>query len=79
MEAMNQLPQEIEIHRDRTWHRESELRIEDAYAAEHFINALGFCSSFSDSRRAGPSLISPFAGAGTLIYQGTFKRTQRVI
>jgi hypothetical protein len=55
MEAMNQLPREIEIHRDRTWHRESELRIENAYAVERFIYVLGFCSSLTDSRRAGPS------------------------
>lgn len=55
-------PEEIESFRDRTWHREPEGRIEDAYSAERFIDAVGFCSALTDSRRPGPSLYIAVCG-----------------
>ncbi len=51
-----QLPETIESYRDRSWCREPELRIEDALAAERFIERVGFCAALTDSRRPGPSL-----------------------
>ncbi len=50
------LPELIEIYRDRVWHREAENRIEDAPTAERFIERVGFCSAMTDCRRPGPSL-----------------------
>jgi hypothetical protein len=50
------LPEEIEVHRDRMWRRDPEYRIEDVYAAERFIEDVGFCEALTDSRRPGPSL-----------------------
>lgn len=56
------LPELIEVHRDRLWHRESENRIEDALSAERFIERVGFCSALTDCRRAGPSLYIAVCG-----------------
>lgn len=56
------ISEEIEIHRDRNWRREPELRIEDALAVESFINQVGFCSMLTDSRRPGPSLYIAVCG-----------------
>ena len=56
------LPEEIEAYRDRYWCREPELRVEDALAAERFIERVGFCSALTDSRRTGPSLYIAVCG-----------------
>ena len=56
------LPEEIEVHRDRSWRREPELCIEEALAAERFIDAVGFCAAMTDSRRPGPSLYIAVCG-----------------
>jgi hypothetical protein len=57
-----QLPEEIEIYRDRMWCREVELRIEDVLAAERFIAQVGFCAALADIRRPGPSLYIAVCG-----------------
>lgn len=56
------LPEDIENYRDRLWCREPDLRIEDATAAERFIESVGFCSAMTDSRRPGPSLYVAVCG-----------------
>ena len=56
------LPNEIEAYRDRWWRREPEFRIEEALEAERFIDAVGFCSALTDSRRPGPSLYIAVCG-----------------
>src|SRR5215213_3167567 len=56
------LPEEIEIHRDRMWRRDPENRVEDVYAAERFIEEVGFCEALTDSRRPGPSLYVAVCG-----------------
>ena len=56
------LPEEIEVHRDRMWRRDPENRVEDAYAAERFIEEVGFCEALTDSRRPGPSLYVAVCG-----------------
>ena len=56
------LPEEIEVHRDRTWRRDPENRVEDVYAAERFIEEVGFCEALTDSRRPGPSLYVAVCG-----------------
>jgi hypothetical protein len=60
--TQNQLPEDIESYRDRCWRREPELRIEEASSAERFIDAVGFCSAMTDSRRPGPSLYIAVCG-----------------
>jgi hypothetical protein len=56
------LPEEIEVHRDRMWRRDPENRVEDVYAAERFIEEVGFCEALTDSRRPGPSLYVAVCG-----------------
>lgn len=56
------LPEEIEVHRDRMWRRDPESRVEDVYAAERFIEEVGFCEALTDSRRPGPSLYVAVCG-----------------
>ncbi|HEV8430648.1 MAG TPA: hypothetical protein VGQ41_22290 [Pyrinomonadaceae bacterium] len=55
-------PEEIEVHRDRMWRRDPENRVEDAFAAERFIEEVGFCEALTDSRRPGPSLYVAVCG-----------------
>jgi hypothetical protein len=56
------LPEEIEVYRDRMWRRDPECRVEDAHAAERFIEDVGFCEALTDSRRPGPSLYVAVCG-----------------
>ena len=56
------IPEEIEVHRDRMWRREAENRVEDVYAAERFVEEVGFCEALTDSRRPGPSLYVAVCG-----------------
>ena len=56
------LPEEIEVYRDRVWRRDPENRVEDVYAAERFIEDVGFCEALTDSRRPGPSLYIAVCG-----------------
>src|ERR1041384_4224458 len=60
--ALPELPEEIEVHRDRMWRRDPENRVEDVYAAERFIEEVGFCEALTDSRRPGPSLYVAVCG-----------------
>src|SRR6185295_10245398 len=56
------LPEEIELHRDRMWRRDEELRVEGAPDAERFIEDVGFANTLTDARRAGPSLYIAVCG-----------------
>ena len=56
------LPEHIEVHRDRTWRREEEIRVESALDAERFIDEVGFANTLTDARRAGPSLYIAVCG-----------------
>jgi hypothetical protein len=59
---INQLPEEVEVYRDRSWRREPEFQIDDVLTAERFIESVGFCSAMTDSRRPGPSLYIAVCG-----------------
>ena len=48
------LPEQIELHRDRMWRRDEDLRVESAVDAERFIEDVGSANTL-DARRAGPS------------------------
>ena len=50
------LPDQIEVHRDRMWRRDEDLRVESALDAGRFIQDVGFANTLTDTRRAGPSL-----------------------
>ena len=56
------LPEEIELHRDRMWRRDEELRVESALDAERFIEDVGFANTLTDARRSGPSLYIAVCG-----------------
>jgi hypothetical protein len=56
------LPEQIELHRDRVWRRDEDLRIESAFDAERFIEDVGFANTLTDARRAGPSLYIAVCG-----------------
>jgi hypothetical protein len=56
------LPEQIELHRDRMWRRDEELRVESAVGAERFIEDVGFANTLTDARRAGPSLYIAVCG-----------------
>jgi hypothetical protein len=56
------LPEQIELHRDRMWRRDEDLRIESAVDAEGFIADVGFANTLTDTRRAGPSLYIAVCG-----------------
>jgi hypothetical protein len=62
MRHLGNLPEEIEVYRDRMWRREEELRVEDRRTAEVFIDEVGFCAALSDVRRPGPSLYIAVCG-----------------
>src|SRR3990170_4570700 len=56
------LAEHVEAYRDRMWRREPELRVENAFMAEQFINDVGFCGALTDVRRPGPSLYIAVCG-----------------
>ena len=56
------LPSEIEDRRDHWWRREGTRQIESVYAAERFIEEVGFAFCMTDSRRPGPSLYVAVCG-----------------
>jgi len=56
------LPEQIELHRDRLWRRDEDLRVESAIDAERFIEDVGFANTLTDARRAGPSLYIAVCG-----------------
>src|ERR1043166_3356870 len=56
------IPEHIELHRDRMWRRDEEVRIERAIDAERFIEDAGFANTLTDARRAGPSLYIAVCG-----------------
>jgi hypothetical protein len=57
-----EIPEEIEEHRDRYWRRETTRQIETAIEAERFIEQAGFAACLTDSRRPGPSLYVAVCG-----------------
>jgi hypothetical protein len=57
-----ELPEEIEVYRDRLWRREPENRVDDVFDAERLIEQVGFCETLKDSRRPGPSLYIAVCG-----------------
>jgi len=62
LRTLQQLPAEIEEHRDRHWRREETLCVQTVAHAERFIEEVGFSACLTDSRRPGPSLYIAVCG-----------------
>jgi hypothetical protein len=56
------IPEDFEEHRDYQWCREATRQVETAFAAERFIEQVGFSACMTDSRRPGPSLYVAVCG-----------------
>ena len=56
------LPEAVELHRDRVWRRDEENRVETAREAEAMIERAGFAHLFGDERSAGASLYAAVCG-----------------
>jgi hypothetical protein len=50
------LPEDIELHRDRLYRRDPEIRVESVGDAERFVEDVGFAWALTDIRTPGPSL-----------------------
>lgn len=57
-----ELSEKVEEYRDQMWRRAPDLRIENAFMAEQFIDSVGFCAALTDVRRPGPSLYIAVCG-----------------
>ena len=57
-----QLSESTDEHRDHWWRREATRQIESVYAAERFIEEVGFAACMTDARRPGPSLYVAVCG-----------------
>src|SRR3954463_16669553 len=60
--ARVQIPEDIEEFRDQQWCREGARQIDSAFAAERFIERVGFAACMTDVRRPGPSLYVAVCG-----------------
>lgn len=56
------IPSDIEEFRDQHWCREGDRAVDDAAAAERFVEHVGFSACLTDSRRPGPSLYMAVCG-----------------
>jgi hypothetical protein len=59
---MKNLPEEIELYRDRKWRREESLKIETAPDVERMVEDLGFCLTLTDARADLPSVYIAVCG-----------------
>jgi hypothetical protein len=57
-----QIPEDVEEYRDGRWCREATRQIDSAFAAERFIQRIGFAACMTDARRPGPSLYVAVCG-----------------
>src|SRR5262250_3350009 len=62
MRTRPEIPEDIEDFRDARWCREATRCIDNAFAAERFIEQVGFAFCMTDSRRPGPSLYVAVCG-----------------
>jgi hypothetical protein len=56
------LPEEIEIYRDRKWHREESRKVDSAEEVEAMVEELGFCLGLTDARKMMPSVYIAVCG-----------------
>lgn len=58
------LTEQIELHRDRMWRRDEDLRVESAVDAERFIEDVGFANTLTDTVAQARRCISRYAVEG---------------
>lgn len=56
------IPDEIELYRDRKWHREESLRVDSAEEVEAMVEDIGFCLGLTDVRKLMPSVYIAVCG-----------------
>lgn len=61
-ETFKRIPEEIELYRDRLWHREDSRRIDSAEEAEAMVEELGMCLGMTDARKGLPSVYIAVCG-----------------
>ncbi len=59
---MTDLPEEIELYRDKKWRRAETLRVTKPKEVEELVEDLGFCFSLTDSRVSLPSVYIAVCG-----------------
>ncbi len=59
---MRELPEEIELYRDRKWRREESLKVDTAEQVEAMVEELGFCLGLTDARKEMPSVYIAVCG-----------------
>ncbi len=59
---MRDLPEEIELYRDRKWRREDSLKVDSAEQVEAMVEELGFCLGLTDARKMMPSVYIAVCG-----------------
>jgi hypothetical protein len=59
---MHELPEEIELHRDRKWRREESLKVDTAADVEAMVDELGFSLGLTDVRKGLPSVYIAVCG-----------------
>jgi hypothetical protein len=57
-----QVSPEAEEYRDERWQREATRQVDTVFAAERFIERVGFAACLTDARRPGPSLYVAVCG-----------------
>lgn len=59
---MPELPEEIELYRDRLWRREEALKVDSVEGVEEMVEDLGFCLGLTDVRKDLPSVYVAVCG-----------------
>jgi hypothetical protein len=59
---MPELPEEIEVYRDRKWRREDALKIDTVDEVEALVDELGYCLGLTDVRTPLPSVYVAVCG-----------------
>ena len=59
---MRELPEEIELYRDRKWRREDSSKVDSVEEVEAMVEELGFCLGLTDARKMMPSVYIAVCG-----------------
>jgi hypothetical protein len=59
---VRELPEEIEVYRDRKWRRDESLKVDSVEAVEAMVDELGFCLGLTDVRKGLPSVFIAVCG-----------------
>ena len=74
---MRELPEEIEIYRDRKWRREESFKVDSAEEVEAMVEDLGFCLGLTDARTNLPSVYTAVCGRRDATCREMSKKTTK--